>query len=498
MLFSSLLFIYLFLPFTLLFFYISKEKLQNLVLLVASLVFYAWGGPSLASVLVGSILINYFSGRMIGNSKSKRVRKNWLILGLFLNLGLLVTFKYTHFFVDNINALTNLFGAHPVLLKKIILPLGISFFTFKAISYLISVYRGETEAQKNFIDLSLYISLFPQLIAGPISRYNDLAPQLKPGGRTLTFEKFASGINRFVLGLAKKTLIANTFAAVADQVFGTPYAQMNSPLAWLGIICFALQIYYDFSGYTDMAIGLGRMLGFTFVENFNFPYISKSLREFWKRWHISLSTWFRDYLFLPIAYSTSRKLPKERYWGIRSDKLIYLAGTAITFFLCGFWHGPTWNFIIWGMLHGIFLITEQAGFGKFLKKLHPSLQHLYLILFLLISWVFFRTDTFRDSITYIGIMFGASANPVNWPQFSSFFNLELIVTGIIGILGCTTTFTKIANLRSSNRVFGENILSRITFYTGNIGNLLFIMILLFLVTVQMTAGTINPFIYFRF
>ena len=498
MLFSSLLFIYLFLPITILFFYLVWKKLQNLILLLASLVFYAWGGPSLVSVLAGSILINYFSGRLIGKCHSKKGRKNWLIVGLILNLGLLFTFKYTQFFIENLNILTHLFGTTPILLKKIILPLGISFFTFKAISYLVSVYRREAEAQRNFVDLALFISLFPQLIAGPISRYRDLVPQLKPAGRLLTIENFSSGVNRLVLGLGKKILIANPLAYLANQVFSTPADQMNSPLAWLGIICFFLQIYYDFSGYSDMAIGLGRMLGFSFVENFNFPYISKSLREFWKRWHISLSTWFMDYLFLPIAYSTSRKLPKEKYYGIRSDKLIYLVGTSVTFFLCGFWHGASWNLIVWGLLHGALLIAEQAGLGKLLKKTHPVFQHVYLIFFLLISLVFFRTDTFRDATEYLGVMFGANGISVNWHHLASFFNTELILTGIIAILGCTTIFSKMAAIRNSKPGPRNSIFNRLAFYTGNVGNLIFIVILLFLVTVTMTAGTINPFIYFRF
>jgi len=475
-----------------------KEKIQNFVLLIASLVFYAWAVPSLVSVLAGSILINYISGRLIGKTKTKKGRKNWLIVGLILNLGLLIAFKYTQFFIENINVLIHLFGTAPILLKKIALPLGISFFTFKAISYLISVYRSETEVQRNFFDLALYISLFPQLIAGPISRYRDLAPQLNPEGRVLTLEKFASGVNRFVLGLGKKVLIANSVAYVADQIFSIPGNQMSSPLAWLGIICFALQIYYDFSGYSDMAIGLGRMLGFSFVENFNFPYNSTSLREFWRRWHISLSTWFRDYFFLPIAYSTSRKLPREKYFGIRSEKLIYLVGTSVTFFLCGFWHGSTWNFIIWGILHGVFLITEQAGFGKLLKKIHPVFQHFYLILFLLISWVFFRTDTFRDSVDYLGIMFRGSGKPIDWIRVNGYLNFELILTGIIAILGCTTFFSKIANIRNIKHSSKVSIINRLAFYTGNLGNLVFVMILIFLVTVKMTAGTINPFIYFKF
>jgi alginate O-acetyltransferase complex protein AlgI len=313
MLFSSLLFLYQFLPVTLFIYYLSKERFQSTVLLLASLIFYAWGGPSFISILIINILINYFSGLAMGSGEGGKRRKIFLILGIIMNLSLLVIFKYTHFFIENINLLTSLLGVSPVLIKKIFLPLGISFFTFKGISYLVTIYRRETAVQRNFIHVALYISLFPQLIAGPISRYRDLAPQLQ--GRTHSFEKFSSGIRRFILGLAKKVLIASQLSYLANQVFTVPLEHLSAPQAWMGILFFALRIYYDFSGYTDMAIGLGRMLGFEFVENFNFPYISRSFREFWRRWHISLSTWFRDYLFLPLAYHTSRKLPKEKYLG---------------------------------------------------------------------------------------------------------------------------------------------------------------------------------------
>jgi alginate O-acetyltransferase complex protein AlgI len=498
MLFSTLIFLYLFLPLVLLVYFLVKEKMQNPLLLFASLIFYAWGGPSLLSILGGSVGINYFTGLLIGRCEQKRSRKAWLITGLILNLGLLAYFKYFNFFLENINAVTQIFGAAPIHLQRILLPLGISFFTFKAITYLVSVYRRETGVQKNLIDLALYISLFPQLIAGPISRYKDIAPQLNPKARGVTLELFVSGVNRLVLGLTKKILIATPLAHVADQIFGTPSNQVFMPLAWLGTICFTLQLYYDFSGYSDIAIGLGRMLGFRFVENFNFPYLSRSLREFWKRWHISLSTWFRDYLFLPIAWSTSRKLPEERYFRIKAEILIYIAGTSVTFFLCGLWHGSTWNFVIWGMLHGVVLIAEQAGMGRLLKKLHPVFQHLYLILFLLISMVFFRAGNLGDALDFIGIMFGMGSASVNWLHLGHFFNLELILFGSIAILGCTPIFTHLVSLRNVPAEKTDGIFRRIAFFTVNTGNILLMLLLLFLVTVQMTAGTINPFIYFRF
>jgi alginate O-acetyltransferase complex protein AlgI len=496
MLFSSLLFLYQFLPITLFFYYLAKERLQSYVLLLASFIFYAWGGPSYISILVISILINYFSGLAMGSDGSKKRRKLFLVLGIILNLLILVIFKYTHFFVENINVLTSLFGAPPLLIKKIILPLGISFFTFKGISYQVTIYRRETEVQRNFIDLALYISLFPQLIAGPISRYRDLAPQLQ--SRTLSFDKFSSGVSRFVLGLAKKVLIATPIAYVANQIFSIPFVHLSAPIAWIGIVFFGIQIYYDFSGYTDMAIGLGRMLGFEFVENFNFPYISRSFREFWRRWHISLSTWFRDYVFLPLAYRTSRKLPKEKYLGLRTDKLIYLISTTITFLLCGFWHGAAWTFIIWGMIHGLMLILEHLGLGRIVNRFYKPFQYVYMIFFLLISWVFFRSETIRDAADYFTIMFGFGKQSFNWNMLSDYLNGGTIFVLTIAILGSTRFFEKLIEM-----IKGWSLSSRVIIRTGtvhilNIGILIFILSALALSTVFLQGESITSFIYFKF
>lgn len=496
MAFNTLVFLYLFLPFTLFFVYISSEKLKNPFLLLASWIFYAWGGVTYSAILICVTVINYFIGRVMGSAILKPRRKSWLVLGIIMNLLPLIIFKFVPFFGDSISAIGTLFGATPFVLKGLILPLGISFYSFKSITYLISVYRKETEVQRNYIDLALYISIFPQVMAGPIDRYRSLLPQLH--NRTTDFERFASGIRRFTIGLAKKVIIANSLALVADDIFSRPIENIDTPLAWLGAICYALQIYYDFAGYTDMAIGLGRMFGFDFMENFNFPYLSKSVKEFWQRWHISLSTWLRDYLFLPVAYSTSRKMPKERYLGIRADKLIYLIGTSLTFLVCGFWHGAAWNFVIWGLLHGFMLILEHFRFGKWLKKSAKPVQHLYMILFILISWVFFRTATLENAFQYIGVMFGGASQPADLAEILEYFNPGFILTFIIAILGSTRFFMIIVNgieKANGSRIL---ILRGLSFHAFSLGSLIAVLATLALSTLYILSGSHMSFIYFKF
>ena len=348
MVFSSPVFLLVFLPATLFFTLILPRRFQNIMLLIASLFFYAWGGVSFSLIIVSSITINYIVGRQIAKREGKKGAKNALILGLVLNLLLLGIFKYANFIIDNLNVVFDWIHLEPVKMNSIYLPIGISFFTFQAISYIVDVYKKKTPAQKNLIDLALYISLFPQLIAGPIVRYHDIAKQLR--NRIPGIKKFASGVERFILGLAKKVLIANTFALVADKIFALEIAEMSTSMAWLGAVAYTFQIYFDFSGYSDMAIGLGRMFGFEILENFNFPYISKSIREFWRRWHISLSNWFRDYLYIPLG-------------GNRKTQGRVFLNLLIVFFLTGFWHGAAWNFVIWGLFHGLFLVIERVGFG---------------------------------------------------------------------------------------------------------------------------------------
>jgi alginate O-acetyltransferase complex protein AlgI len=389
MFFHSLLFIYLFLPVTLFFFYISRKSLRNIILLIASLIFSGWFQVYLSLVLVGSISLNYFAGIAIERASDEKRKRIFFVLAIIANLVLLGLFKYLSFLGNTLSDLISMAGLDPFVIKEFGMPLGISFYTFKALSYLISVKRKEVQAQKSYIDLAVYIAIFPQLIAGPIDRYRNLAPQLSDP--STSFERFSSGIKRFVLGLAKKVILANSLALVADKIFSSPVAQLNAPIAWLGAVCYMFQIYYDFAGYTDMAIGTGKMFGLEFAENFNFPYSARSVKDFWKRWHITLSTWLRDYLFLPLAFARSKKMSKEKYLHLKTDNWIYLYATIITFLLCGLWHGAAWTFVIWGLFHGIMLVIEQFGFGKILKKAFWPLQHLYLLLFLVLSWVLFRS-----------------------------------------------------------------------------------------------------------
>ncbi len=496
MLFNSLIFIYLFLPITLFFVFITAEKYKNLFLLLASWVFYAWSGISFIIVLLASISMNYLIGLAISRPRDEKQRKFWFITGIGLNLLLLIIFKYTNFLLENLNFFTLLFGWNPIIINHIFLPLGISFFTFKAISYLISLKRRETPVQKNFTELALYLSIFPEIIAGPIDRYRDLSVQIH--NRTFSAEQFASGVKRFTLGLFKKVLISTPLATVADKAFDGRLFELTTPMAWLGLICFALQIYYDFSGYTDMAIGLGRMLGFTFVENFNFPYLSKSVREFWKRWHISLSTFLRDYLFLPVAYSTSRKLRKERYGGIRVDHIIYIYATLITFLLCGFWHGAAWNFILWGLIHGAFLSLERTRFGKWLDHSWSIIRHSYFLAFILFSWVFFRNPSVQDAFNYLGVLSGNSKVQVDWYRLLEFWNIKLIGTFILALIGTTNIFNYlyIQILGGINNKLG--LVRYISLYTIQIGTIVFILFTIALSTLYLISGTSNAFIYFRF
>ena len=496
MLFTSLLFIFLFLPITLLFYFISSHRFKGPLLFLASLIFYAWGGFSYTSVLIGSIVLNYVAGILIGRAKEEKGRKRWFASGIIANILLLVIFKYTNFLVDNVNLLTSLFQLDELVVNAIILPLGISFYTFKAISYLISVKRREVEAQRNFIQLGLYISLFPQLLAGPIDRYRTLGPQL--ANPTPTVELFASGIRRFTLGLAKKLLIVNALSTVTIEIFSLPLLQMDAPLAWFGAILYMLQIYFDFAAYTDMAIGLGRMFGFRFMENFDFPYISRSVHEFWRRWHISLSFWLRDYLFLPLAYSTSRKLVKKRYFRIKSDYLIYLPAALITFVICGIWHGAAWTFLVWGLIHGLFLVFERIGLSRFLKRSAPIIQHTYLLLFLLLSWIFFRANTLEEAFTYIGGMAGGAGLPFSFSGVVQYLDLQLIIALTLGVTGSTKLFDNF--IKKLRQGFGSRslVVRNVSIQVFELGSILFVIGILFLSVLFIVSETNSPFIYFKF
>lgn len=471
MVFSSPIFLFGFLPVVLFLYYLSPKVLKNVTLLTASLLFYAWGEFFYLGVMLLSIVVNYFAGIAIHKTlqREKSLALAYLWVGIVINLLLLVSFKYANFLVDNFNILLKTVSIAPIDLVPIHLPLGISFFTFQAISYIVDVYRAEVEPQRKIQDLALYISLFPQLIAGPIVRYHDVAQQMNQ--REHSWSLFASGTQRFIIGLGKKMLIANTLGEVADNIFALSDMDRTLPVAWLGILAYSLQIYFDFSGYSDMAIGLGRVFGFTFLENFNYPYISQSLREFWKRWHISLSTWFKDYLYIPLG--GNRVSTRRVYFNL-----------FLVFFVTGFWHGASWNFIVWGMFHGVFLAIEHMGFSKILNRLWRPIQHIYLLLVVVVSWVFFKAADLSSAIDYLISMTDITQIQTSALIYAQVLNDEFVYVLLLGLLG-SFPWAKLLPSKES-LLFIE--LPRIGF--------LFLILLLSIL--KISSSTYNPFIYFRF
>ena len=461
MVFSTPIFLFLFLPAVLVLNYIIPKKYiaaKNVVLLIASLFFYAWGEPKNVLLMLLSIAVNYVCGLLLGKFDSdEKKRKVVLWASVIFNLGLLFFFKYFSFVTG---------GLFPV----IKLPIGISFFTFQIMSYTIDVYRRSVEPQKSLLKLALYISLFPQLIAGPIVRYIDVEKQLTY--RECTAEKTARGMIRFSMGLAKKVIISNTVAAICDGIFGSTNT-VPAFTAWVGVICYALQIYFDFSGYSDMAIGMGHMLGFDFLENFNYPYVSCSVQEFWRRWHISLSSWFRDYLYIPLG-------------GNRRGKVRTYINLIIVFACTGLWHGASFSFIVWGLWHGLFLVIERLGFKKVLDKLPKFIGWIYTMLVVLVGWVFFRADTLSAAMKYLGEMFSFSGGVAN--GMAQFDNLSFIIT-VIAIVLCTPVYQFLkGKLEKTDGGKKAAFVIGAVLATG-----LFILSVIFL-----TGSGYNPFIYFRF
>ncbi len=483
MVFSSITFLFFFLPGVLLLYWLAGNRWKNILLFAVSLLFYAWGEGVYLLLMLASICINYFGGRVIHAYRFSSYGRILFILTIALNLSILGFFKYAHFVTDNVNQLLLILELPLINLNPIRLPIGISFFTFQALSYIIDLYRQKIDPQKNIINLGLYIALFPQLIAGPIVRYHDIAKQLID--RKVTTEGLAQGIQRFLFGLSKKVLLANPLAEITDQIFALPGTELTAPVAWLGTFCYTLQIYYDFSGYSDMAIGLGRMFGFTFLENFNYPYISRSIREYWKRWHISLSSWLRDYVYIPLG--------GNRLGNVRTH-----LNLLTVFFLCGLWHGASWNYVIWGLYHGVFILIERSRIGHYQRKLWSPLQTLLTIVILLIGFVIFRCETIPAATNYLAVMFGLggesqSANPVSF-YINSKAQLEICLAIIIAM----PIYPAICNLR-------HKIVDKITGAGSFAFDLVFqfshltITISLFYFTcISLAAGAYNPFIYFRF
>ncbi|RFC55259.1 MBOAT family O-acyltransferase [Brumimicrobium aurantiacum] len=473
MLFNSIVFLFAFLPILLTLYYLTPKKYRNYTILLFSFIFYAWGGVSYTFILIGSILINYLFVKQI--EKNNALKKTWLIIGLTVNVLIIVLFKYLDFLIDNFNILGAVFISDfsPVPFKNIVLPLGISFFTFQQMSLLWDVYRNENTEKTSLSNIALYISLFPQLIAGPIVRYNDIVGQIKH--RVSSISLFRSGIQRFVLGLFKKVVIANTCGELADSIFNSSYDSLDSPTAWLGIVAYSLQIYFDFSGYSDMAIGLGRMFGFKILENFNFPYISKSIQEFWRRWHISLSTWFRDYVYIPMG-------------GNRNGSYKTYFNLITVFFLTGIWHGATWSFVIWGLFHGFFLIIERIGFKNILHKLPKGVQWFYTIIVVMIGWVLFRVEIFSDALLYIKKLF--SFNLSSEFSFLNYLNNERILVLILAIISSSLFFMKIKEILERRSL----LLTKTVQTFMDLG----VVLLLIISIIYINSGSYSPFIYFRF
>ncbi len=465
MLFSGIPFLYYFLPVVLLLYFIAPKCLKNTVLLIASLFFYAWGEPKIVLIMIASILVGYMSGLLIEAFRRKKTAKIVMITSVVLQLGCLVYFKYMDFFIGNFN---NVFGTEIPLLK-IALPVGISFYTFQILSYTVDIYRGE-KVQKNPINLATYIAMFPQLIAGPIVRYKDIASELPV--RRFTTEDVASGIRRFVFGLAKKVLLANQLGELCD-IFRM--SQEKSVLFyWMYAVAFALHIYFDFSGYSDMAIGLGRIFGFHFVENFNYPFISGSVTEFWRRWHISLGSWFRDYVYIPLG---GNRVPKWRWF----------VNIFIVWMLTGFWHGAAWNFIIWGLFFAVLLVFEKLCFLKVLDK-HKILGHFYVILAVLISFVIFNAIDMSGAFSDIGGMFGFAKVPLVTVETMYYLRSYAVIL-ILALIG-STPFIKNTVVKLASKPSFQKFLV--------LAEPLILLALMLVITAYLVDGSFNPFLYFRF
>jgi alginate O-acetyltransferase complex protein AlgI len=478
MVFSSIVFLFYFLPLFLAAFLASG--CNKYVLLLFSLVFYAWGEPIFLPLILIMIAINYRLGLAIEAGHSDGRGRFWVFVGTVANLLPLGIFKYGTFLLHNLAKVAGAADAGSIgawlnhlLPSNLPLPLGISFYTFHSLSYLIDVYRKDVRAERSVRDLAIYISMFPQLIAGPIIRYKTIAGELhKP---VINSARTARGIQFFVIGLGQKVLIANTVATSADAIFALPPTQLTAADAWLGIICYTLQIYYDFGGYSNMAIGLGLLIGFTYPLNFNYPYISTSMTEFWRRWHISLSSWFRDYLYFPLG--GNRISPKRTYLNL-----------WIVFLLCGLWHGAAWNFIVWGAAHGCFLVIERAGFSRVLERIPSLFRHVYVMLAVMVTWVLFRADTLGAAVHYLGTMFALGDTPTIPAPVNRFLGVDVVLAIVAGLI--------------ASGPYGSAMLWRfdkaLRVQQVRVGQLAALAVLFGLVTLSLASGAYNPFIYFRF
>lgn len=471
MLFSSITFLFAFLALVLILYFIVPRRVKNLVLLVFSLVFYAWGEAVYIVLMLASIAVAYVTGIFADKQRDNASPTTALvsvIMAVVWNIGLLLFFKYTDFFISNANSM---FG-FSIKLLGLSLPIGISFYSFQALSYVIDVYRGEIRAQKNIITLATYVSLFPQLIAGPIVRYQTIEHQLMH--RKESAEQFAEGVKRFAIGLGKKVILANNIGFLFSEISNTPQSELSVTASWLGILAYTFQIYFDFSGYSDMSIGLGKMFGFDFLENFNYPYISKSITDFWRRWHISLSTWFRDYVYIPLG-GNRKGLPRQ------------CLNIMIVWFLTGFWHGANWNFMLWGVYFGVILLMEKIFLGKALQKIPTVFQHIYALIFIIIGWGIFAFEDTTALINNLKNMFFINDLPLINSK-ALLWIAQYAVTFVILIIASTPLFRKI----------GEKLSVKIPAVYGCVIQPIVTLGLLVISTAYLASNSFNPFLYFRF
>ena len=465
MLFSSIPFLYYFLPAVVILYFLVPKCLKNTVLLLFSLFFYGWGEPVYVALMVASILLFYGCGIAIGKAKEQKWKKFWLTVSVVGSLSLLGIFKYADFFVSSVNAATGL----SIPLLRLALPIGISFYTFQCLSYTIDVYRGEAEIQMNPISFGAYVSLFPQLIAGPIVRYVDVARELN--SRTHSWDKIALGLRRFLIGLAKKIIIADNFAALMKL-----FRESGEPSVlffWMYAIAFTLNIYFDFSGYSDMAIGLGKVFGFNFIENFNYPYISRSIQEFWRRWHMSLGSWFRDYVYIPLG-------------GNRVSKARWVFNTLVVWMLTGLWHGAAWNFVLWGLLYAALLLAEK--WIPAIQKLPRVLGHIYVMLMVTLGFVLFNAESFGQALGDIAGMFGFAGVPLVTKETLYYLGSYGLLF-VAGFIGATPVIRDTAKRLSESPKFGKIIA---------VLEPVFLLILLLICTAYLVDGSFSPFLYFRF
>ncbi len=498
MVFSSPLFLFLFLPLFLIGYYLVflpvqrslsgrrrrlAHRLGNSFILLGSLFFYFWGETWLTLVMLGSTTIDFCAGLLLGRATRTGTRRALLSVSILANLSILAFFKYAYFGLHNLDRLANLAGleAWPdVGLLSITLPLGVSFYTFQSMSYTIDVYRRQVRPTRNFLDFACYVTMFPQLVAGPIVRYRSVADELT--SRLVSLDLVGSGCVRFITGLGKKVLIANLVAIPADRIFALPGEQLTTPLAWLGVFSYTLQIYFDFSGYSDMAIGLGRMLGFRFPENFNYPYFATSIQDFWRRWHISLSTWFRDYLYIPLG--GGRRGRGRTYFNL-----------VVVFLLCGLWHGASWSFVLWGLFHGLFLVVERLGLGRLLARLWRPLRHGYVILTVMVGWVLFRAADLHQAADFLRAMAGSTRGVPADPVIITGDMVAALVVGALLSWPLLPWF-RLGRDRWRQTLGGSRQVPAAAAY-GSL-KVTALLAVLAMSCAALAAGSYNPFIYFRF